>query len=48
MPGMATGAVARKPSALCPVTASRVVRYEITTAITVPMVAVAMPSTKVL
>src|SRR5260370_34421122 len=42
MPGTATGAVARKSSTRWPAIALRVVRYEITTAITVPMVAVSV------
>src|SRR3954447_18356374 len=43
MPGTATGAVARNASARQPAIALRAVRYEITTAMTVPMVAERKP-----
>src|SRR5689334_16663026 len=43
MPGTAIGAVARKPKTRQPTTACRVVTYAMTSAITVPIVAVAVP-----
>src|SRR4029077_18358233 len=43
MPGMAIGAVARKPMTRQPATIWRAVTYAIATAIAVPMVAVAVP-----
>src|SRR4051794_7871016 len=47
MPGTATGAVARKASARQPAIALRAVRYEITTAMIVPIVAERKPRMKV-
>src|SRR5258706_14488350 len=48
MPGTATGAVARKPKALCQAMTLRDVMYAITTAITVPMVAALVHRIRVL
>src|SRR5215467_4312701 len=43
MPGIAIGAVARKPRTRQPATACRVVTYAMTSAIAVPIVAAAVP-----